>query len=62
MRLGPNIAGAWRGIDGFPHAVMANEWISPERKQFLIQRLPYWQRWATSPKPIPYSVNLEDWG
>jgi hypothetical protein len=61
MRLGPSIAGAWHGIDGFPDAVMANEWISPERKQFLIERLPYWQRWATSPKRIPYYVNLEDW-
>lgn len=59
IRLGPSIAGAWHGIRGFADAIMANEWISPERKRFLIERLPYWQRWAMS--PIPSRVNLDDW-
>jgi hypothetical protein len=61
IRLGPGMAGTWSRANGLPEAIMKNEWISPQRKQFLVERLPYWHRWATSPKRIPYYVNLDDW-
>jgi hypothetical protein len=61
MRLGPSIAGAWYGIGGLPDAIAANEWISPERKEFLIERLPYWRRWVESPKRLPSRVDWSDW-
>jgi len=38
MRLGPRTAG-WCRIPGLPEAIMANEWISPERRKFLIEHL-----------------------
>ena len=60
VRLGPSITGAWHRMHGFAEATMANPWISSERKEFLLLRLPYWQRWAVSPKRLN-RVNSADW-
>jgi hypothetical protein len=60
IRLGPAIAGAWRGIRGTAEAVLANSWISSERKSFLVDRLPYWNRWAVSSRRLTDHVDFED--
>lgn len=61
MRLGPSNAGAWCQIHGLPEAISTNEWISLERRQFLIKRLLFWTGWARSPGPLRSRVNWEDW-
>jgi hypothetical protein len=35
-------------ISGLEAAIEANPHITPARKDFLIRRLPYWNRWATT--------------
>ena len=61
LRFGPMVAREWRFGEEFPEAIMANEWISPERKQFLVQRLTYWDRWGRKPEPRITRVDWEDW-
>jgi hypothetical protein len=59
IRLGPNVAKSWLRIEGVPDAIMANDLISPDRKAFLLERLPYWNDWARRDEP---SVrNLAHW-
>jgi hypothetical protein len=57
MKLGPNHSEALTGIVGLPEAIKGNDWISEERRQFLVERLPYWTAWLNF--PIRASSNQE---
>ena len=48
--LDPYLAERLLVIDGLEEAIEANPEISTERKEFLIQRIPYWKAWASSPR------------
>jgi hypothetical protein len=44
--LGPLSETLLRNVDGLPEAIRKNEWISAERRDFLLERLPYWTEWV----------------
>lgn len=44
--LGPSLAGWHALISGRKEAIEHNLYISKERKDFLISRIPYWENWA----------------
>jgi hypothetical protein len=46
FRIGPNNAKDLAGIEGKREATLASPYLSDERKQFLIERYPYWDQWA----------------
>jgi hypothetical protein len=46
MRLGPGNADGLAAIAGLPGAIARQTEITPKRRQFLLDRLPYWQDWA----------------
>jgi hypothetical protein len=46
LRLGPDLAGYRSVIGKRDITVNRNQWISLERKQFLEERFPYWDKWA----------------
>jgi hypothetical protein len=43
FRLGPIMAQAIAVVGGWDRAIASNQLISPERKDFLLSRLPYWR-------------------
>jgi hypothetical protein len=49
MELGPKVADDFARIAALPEAIQKNEWISEERRRFLVERLPYWNAWARNP-------------
>lgn len=49
MKLGPNNSESLTRIVGIPEAITSNDWISEERRRFLVERLPYWTAWAGQP-------------
>jgi len=49
MELGPMVADDFARIAALPEAIQKNEWISEERRRFLVERLPYWNAWARTP-------------
>jgi hypothetical protein len=49
MAIGPNVARSLALIAALPEAIQRNEWISEERRRFLVDRLPYWNTWAGTP-------------
>lgn len=46
VRLGPGIATTWLEVGNRIEAALAEERISPERRRFLADRIPYWDAWA----------------
>lgn len=56
FELGPEIIEDLKGLNGLEEAITKNELISPERREFLLQRLSYWQKWASSPNRGSHSV------
>lgn len=48
MELGPGLIEPLTEISGIVDAIKRNDWISDERRQFLIERIPYWTAWARS--------------
>jgi hypothetical protein len=46
MEIGPNVATWFAHIANIPEAIQHNEWISADRRRFLVERLPYWNSWA----------------
>lgn len=46
LKIGPNVMGSLRHIANLPDAIQRNDWISEERRHFLVERLPYWNEWA----------------
>lgn len=48
LRLGYWHPEIWADIEDKQEAVQANEWLTEERKKFLIERLPYWDELAKS--------------
>ncbi len=48
FKLGPYSASWIQQVEGVSNAIQNNEWISPERREFLIQRIPYWADWASN--------------
>jgi hypothetical protein len=59
MAIGPNVARSFVFIEGISEAIQKNQLLSKERRQFLVERLPYWNTWAElSNRGI---VNSGDW-
>lgn len=46
LRLGPNRAERLLSIDGLPEAIRLTPGWTPDRRSFVISRLPYWAAWA----------------
>jgi len=46
LRLGPMFAGMRRMITHKEDAIARNEWITAERRDFLLNRVAYWDSWA----------------
>ncbi len=46
VRLGPGIAPSWRRVKNRVEAALAEKRMSPERRRFVAERLPYWDEWA----------------
>ncbi len=61
LKLGPASAVGFSRVVGLADAVEKNKWISPERKRFLIERLPFWIRWPGTPKRLPALISSDDW-
>lgn len=49
MRFGPGNAAALAVVLGLPGAITAQAALPPRRKQFLLERLPYWQSFERRP-------------
>jgi hypothetical protein len=59
FQMSPMIANELSLIEGIPDAVRANDWINQQRKDFLVERLAYWNHWSrTKPQGI---INTGDW-
>src|ERR1022692_1292664 len=61
MSIGPNVEREFYGIASIPEAIQKNEWISEDRRRFLIERLPYWKAWAETPRPNISIICSGDW-
>jgi hypothetical protein len=48
LKLGPNLADYRSIIKNKESAVIKNDLITRERKEFLLKRIPYWDKWAQS--------------
>lgn len=59
MAIGPNAAKSFARITGIPQAIQNNEWLDESRRKFLIERLPYWNKWAEITQPGV--INTGDW-
>ena len=46
MRLRPGCAEDWSRIKGRADAAARSVWLSPERREFLAERFPYWDNWS----------------
>lgn len=46
VEFGPAVADSFAKISGIAEAIQENGWISPVRRRFLVERLPYWNTWA----------------
>jgi hypothetical protein len=58
LRMNPSVAMQWVDVRGLPQAIRRCEWMTPERRAFLADRIPYWQNWAKrSDKGI---INMSD--
>lgn len=47
--LGPCYAKDRERVRGIAGAIMRNQWINRRRKEFLVDRIDYWNRWAGAP-------------
>jgi hypothetical protein len=59
MKLSPWLAKdllIWHGVED---AIRACVGISEERRQFLLNRVPYWRNWANSPDSDTYNTGTE---
>ncbi len=59
FQLGPMVAEEFAGIRNIDGAIELNEWISAERRRFLIERLEYWNNWAR--RDHKGTMNTGDW-
>jgi hypothetical protein len=55
LQLGPAIILDLRDIDGLEVAIAANRLMSRERRDFLLERLPYWLDWANAEEKGSYN-------
>jgi hypothetical protein len=49
MEIGPSVADDFALIEAIPEAIHKNDWMSEDRRRFLVERLPYWNEWAEIP-------------
>lgn len=49
FRIGPDVAKDFSRLKSREAAITANNFISPERKDFLVDRINYWDSWANRP-------------
>jgi len=48
MEIGPSMADDFARITAIPEAIQKNDWMSEDRRRFLVERLPYWNTWAAT--------------
>lgn len=53
LTLGPMHAVERLRIGGLEQAISSNRYLSPGRRRFLLERLPYWNEWARGPHEGP---------
>jgi hypothetical protein len=61
LQLGPMFADCWSLFDNVPEAIKSNEWITDERKNFLIERIAYWKEWAREKGGRSSVYSPSDW-
>jgi hypothetical protein len=61
LKLGPMFADCWPLFDDVPEVIRNNEWLSDERKAFLVERIGYWSEWARGEARRRSIVNTGDW-
>jgi antiviral defense system Shedu protein SduA len=59
VELGPQHAEDWRLISGKQQAVAATPWLSSERREFLIERFPYWDEWGSHGRGVRRLSDVE---
>jgi len=60
IKIGPNNCDMYIDIIGVEKAIISNNNISDERKQFLINRIPYWKKWLSlKNRGIIYTSDFE---
>ena len=57
--IGPNAPSDWAQVQGLDDAILGSEWISEERRRFLVDRLPYWMDWLA--RDSHGIINSGDW-
>jgi hypothetical protein len=61
LQLGPVFADCWSLFDNVAEAIDSNNWISNERKAFLVERTAYWRDWARDETRHPSIQRTDDW-
>ena len=56
MTIGPTVASSFSRIADIPQAIQKNDWLTGERRRFLIERLPYWNTWSKLPTRGPIGL------
>jgi hypothetical protein len=59
MTLGPTSTDDYLNFDGIDEVLAADKRISPERREFLRRRLPYWRNWMKGQRGIIKSTDYE---
>ncbi len=47
LTVGPNFSERWLVLNGVEEAIMQNDMIKSDRKEFLCERLQYWRNWRS---------------
>jgi hypothetical protein len=59
FKWSPMIVEELMTIQGVPDAIRANDWISPNRRDFLVERYAYWENWNRGDRGRMFSTG--DW-
>ncbi|HWB02200.1 MAG TPA: Shedu anti-phage system protein SduA domain-containing protein [Verrucomicrobiales bacterium] len=49
VKIGPSFSALLDGVKDITAAISKSPWLTPERRQFLIDRVPYWENWRDLP-------------
>lgn len=61
LEIGPHVAEDFAQIARFSKAIQENKWMSENRRHFLVERLPYWNKWARIPAWERGVIGGGDW-
>jgi hypothetical protein len=51
--FGPHNAPRLVHLRGLKEAILANDLVTEDRREFLLRRLEYWKSWVESPQIVP---------